>query len=334
MKFRSTLLRAAATAALSLLLASCGGESLVAFVPERVLVFGDEASVITLEAVPSQGKKYTINALNTDGTFACGSNQLWIQVLASSYGIGFPECPGPTSAGAAATAGRILAKPGATASGTLAIDLAQQITQQLNKPVADGGGISANDLVTVYIGVNDVVEAYKRYEAGATQAEVSALADASGVAIAAQVARIAAAGGRVIVSTVPDVGATPYGRSKDVAGTALLTFLTGRINSQFLLELQNSGNNNGREIGLIELNPYLLNVIAFPASYGYVNAVEAACKDLPLPPNCTTLTLRNNPDGTPAGAFNWLWSNELQLSPGGHLQLGSLASTRARNQPF
>lgn len=331
MKFRSTVLRAAATAALTLLLASCGGESLVAFNPDRVLVFGDEASVITLEPVASQGKKYTINALNTDGTFNCVNNPLWIQILASTYGIGFPECPGPTATGAAAV-GRILAQAGATASGALAIDLAQQITQQLNRPVAEGGGIGSNDLVTVFIGVNDVVAAFERYEAGASRDEVSALAEASGVAIAAQVARIAAAGGKVIVSTVPDVGVTPYGRAKDVADAALLTLLTTRVNNQFLLALQNSGNNNGRQIGLIELNPYLINVIAFPV--GYVNVTEGACKALPLPPNCTTSTLRNNPDGTPATAFSWLWSNQLQLSPAGHLQLGSLAQTRALNQPF
>jgi len=337
MKFRSTVL-CTATTAFALLLVSCGGESLVAFQPDRVLVFGDQASVITLEPVPSEGKKYTINALNAAvgsaaPTFNCVGNPLWIQVLASSYGFGFPECPGPTAAGTV-PASRILAKPGATASGALAIDLAQQITAQLNKPVAEGGGFSSNDLVTVFIGVNDVVEAYKAYEDGASADEVKALAEASGVAIATQVGRIAAAGGKVIVSTVPDVGVTPYGRSKDLAGTTLLTFLTVRVNNQFLLELQNSGNNNGRQIGLIELNPYLINVVAFPPSFGYVNVSEAACKDVPVAPNCSTATLRKNADGTSASSFSWLWANELQLSPGGHLQLGSLASSRARNQPF
>ena len=331
MKFRSTVLRAATAAAFALLLVSCGGESLVAFVPDRVLVFGDQASVITLEPVASQGKKYTINALNEDGSFKCVGNPIWVQILASAYGFGFPECPGPTPVGTT-PASRILAQPGATAGGTRAIDLAQQITQQLNKPVAEGGGFSSNDLVTVFVGVNDVVAAFKRYEAGESAAAVAAQAEAAGIAIATQVARIAAAGGKVIVATVPDVGVTPYGRSKDLAGSALLTFLTIRVNNQFLVELQNSGNNNGRQIGLIELNPYLLNVIAFPGSFGYADGdgvSKAACLDLPLPPNCTTATLN-----TGAGPFNWLWATELQLSPGGHLQLGSLATSRAQNQPF
>jgi len=188
--------------------------------------------------------------------------------------------------------------------------------------------------VTVFIGVNDVVAAYKRYELGASVDEVKALTEQAGIAIATQIGRIVDAGGKVIVATVPDVGVTPYARSKDLAGAALLNVLTGRVNNQFLLALQNSGLNDGRKIGLIELNPYLIAVIGNPAGYGYVNVVEGACLALAVLPDCTTNTLKTNPDGTSAGAFTWLWANELQLSPGGHGQLGSLASTRAHNQPF
>jgi phospholipase/lecithinase/hemolysin len=329
MSFRSKVLRAAGVLVVVAMLASCGGESLVPFNPSRILVFGDQASVVTLEPVPAEGKKFTINALNADGTFNCTENLIWIQVVAVNYGMGFPECPYGT--GSAATVGRILAKPLATAGGSLDIDLAGQITRQLNKPAADGGGIVSTDLVTVFVGVNDVVELYKLYEDGASADEVRARAEAAGVAIANQVARIAAAGGKVIVATVPDVGLTPYGRSKDVAGRALLSALTLRVNNQFLLALQNSGNNNGREIGLIEINPYLISVVAFPPSYGYAldGVRDGACLDLPLPPNCTTQTLKAG-----ATASTWLWANETQLTPKGHSQLGSLAVTRARNQPF
>lgn len=333
MNFRTKALRAACLLAFATALAACGGESSVAFVPSRILVFGDQASLITLEPVPAEGRKYTINALNADGTFYCTGNPLWIQVLASGYGFGFPECPSALEA--AAPVSRILAQAGATAAGSLEIDLAQQITRQLNKPAAEGGGFSPTDLVTVFIGVNDVVELYKLYEAGASVDEVKGRAEAAGVSIAAQVARIADAGGKVIVSTVPDVGLTPYGLSKALTGgNALLTLLTLRVNNQFLLALQNSGNNNGRKIGLIELNPYLINVVAFPGNFGYQNVRQGACNDLPLPPLCSTSTLRTDADGNVGGAYTWLWANELQLSPGGHSQLGSLALSRAQNQPF
>jgi phospholipase/lecithinase/hemolysin len=327
MKFSSTLLRAVGAAALAAMLASCGGgNGLVAFVPARILAFGDQSSVITVD-----GDKYTINALNTDGTVDCVSNPIWIQVLASGYGMVFPECVG-TSTGAPPTS-RILAQAGAKAAGTDEVDLAQQITRQLELSVVDGGGITSNDLVTVFIGVNDVVAAYEGYEAGANRSDVQAQAEAAGVAIATQIARIVDAGGKVIVATVPDVGVTPYGRSKDAAGAALLSFLTLRVNNQFLLALQNSGYNDGRKIGMIEINPYLITVIGNPPAYGYLNVTDAACLPADLL-SCTTNTLQTNTDGTNAGAFTWLWASELQMSPGGHRQLGNLASSRAHNQPF
>jgi len=324
MKFRSTVLRAAAVVALAALLASCGGESLVAFVPARILVFGDQSSVITAD-----GRKYTINAVNADApdTVNCVANPLWIQVLATSYGLVFPECLGTSTDPAPAS--RILALPGAMGGGTDDIDFTQQVTRQLELPAADGGGIGSNDLVAVLFGVNDVVAAFERYEAGATPDEAVAQAEQAGVAIATQVNRIANAGGKVIMATVPDVSLTPYGRSKDATGFALLSLLTARVNAKLLVTI----NNNGRQIGLIEINPYLINVVANQTAYGYVNARDSACIPLDVLA-CTTLTLNTNVDGSSATAFTWLWASPLQLSPGGHTQLGNLASSRAHNQPF
>jgi outer membrane lipase/esterase len=328
MKFRSTVRRAAGVAVLCALLASCGGSSngLVAFVPARILAFGDEASVIT-----ASGRKYTVNALNADGSIDCVNDPIWIQALASSYGMVFPQCVGASTDPNPASL--ILAQPGATAAGTSDADLAQQITLQLQQPVSDGGGISSNDLVTVYIGVNDVVAAFLSYQAGASTSDAQAQAEQAGVAIATQLMRIADAGGKVIVATVPDVGATPFARSLDAISAAELTYLTGRVNNQMLLTLSNAGYNDGRKIGLIEINTYLLSVVANPLTYGYVDVTGAAC--VPLDPLlCTTDTLQTNPDGTSAGAFTWLWASQLQLSPGGHRQLGNVASSRAHNQPF
>ncbi len=327
MKLRSTVLRAATAAAFALLLASCGGESLVAFVPDRVLVFGDQASVITLEPVASQGKKYTVNAINADGTFNCAGNPIWVQILAASYGIGFPECPGAVAA--TAQAGRILAKVGATAGGTGEDDLAQQVTRQLALPVAQGGGIGSNDLVSVLVGVNDVVAAFERYKAGASPADAESQVEAAGVAIGTQVNRIVDAGGKVILSSVPAVSLTPYGRSQDAADLLVLTTLTERLNAK----LQVTFINDGRHIGYIQINPYLFNVVVSPGSYGYVNAQDAVCIPLNVL-TCTTNTLATDSGGNAGGALTWLWASALQLSPGGHAQLGSLASSRAHNQPF
>ncbi len=81
--------------AVAALLASCGGGSQVeTFHPSRVIAFGDEFSVIN-----PNGSKYTVNALAAGSTtqFDCGSNPIWIQMLAVSYGLVFPQCPGTGS---------------------------------------------------------------------------------------------------------------------------------------------------------------------------------------------------------------------------------------------
>ncbi len=335
MKFRFGVLHALGIAALAALLASCGGEELVPFNPARILVFGDQASVITVAPVASEGRKYTINAVNPDtGAIDCTRNLIWIQILATNYGMGFPECPLPIAADAtaaqiaAASAARIRAQAGATAGGTGAVDLTQQITRQLALPVADGGGIGATDLVAVYIGVNDVISAFERYKSGViTQADAIAQAEQAGSTYAAQVNRIANSGGKVIMATVPSVGVTPYANAlADLADRALLVTLTERVNARLLVEIDN----NGRKIGLIEINPYVAAVIGDPLAYGYLNVEDAAC----VPVNvleCTAKPDSLQPDATVA---TWLWADALQLSPQGHAQLGSLAYSRARSQPF
>src|ERR1700709_2699843 len=90
------LARAAVCAGLlasAALLASCGGsgDAVSNFHATRVLAFGDETSVITADQ-----KKYTVNALLTDGSNAvdCSNNLIWVQVVASIYGLTFPQCPG------------------------------------------------------------------------------------------------------------------------------------------------------------------------------------------------------------------------------------------------
>lgn len=77
------------TAALLALAACGGGQRANDFKPERVLVFGDEASVIE-----AGGARYTVNGLVEGGsTIDCQTNRIWVQLLAARAGFGFPECP-------------------------------------------------------------------------------------------------------------------------------------------------------------------------------------------------------------------------------------------------
>lgn len=101
--------RGLALATIGALLASCGGSEDVDFVPARVLSFGDESSIINAD-----GSKYTVNGIvpgsGTPGTLDCTLNPIWNQVLATSYGLTFPQCPG--SVPASTPSSRILAQPG------------------------------------------------------------------------------------------------------------------------------------------------------------------------------------------------------------------------------
>jgi len=61
----------------------------------------------------------------------------------------------------------------------------------------------------------------------------------------------------------------------------------------------------------------------------FANSTQAAClPSIPLV-NCTTNTLQ--PDAVNS---TWLWADDRHLGPSGQTSLGSLAVTRAQNNPF
>ena len=75
-------LMAAASCVLALGLASCGGgtSQVEAFVPLRLITFGDEMSAFTAD-----GKKYAVNGFAADGTTPdCKALPIWTQVLANA----------------------------------------------------------------------------------------------------------------------------------------------------------------------------------------------------------------------------------------------------------
>src|SRR4051794_7480576 len=79
----------------ALWLASCGGgDQVEKFVPNRVIAFGDETSVMDDTLNPGNGRKYSVNGTvsTTDQTIDCRKNPLWIQYVASNYGLVFPQC--------------------------------------------------------------------------------------------------------------------------------------------------------------------------------------------------------------------------------------------------
>lgn len=303
------------------LFASCGGGGTVAnnFTATRVISFGDENSVIN-----DDGSKYTVNALLPAGSgitstsgFDCSSNPIWIQALAGLYRLVFPQCPGQSLV-VTDPQSRIYA-----ANGAVVADLGPQIDRRLND-----GGFTSTDLVTVLVGANDVIAQFQLYPSVGEDQLLASL-DQAGKLLAAQVNRLADTGAKVLVSTIPDMGLTPFAGDRSVGSTngnpALLSRLSARFNDAMLADLRN----DGTQIGLVQLDEYLQvsDKAAQFATGSFGNTTTAECAVTIL--KCTVNTLI--PD---ASTTTFLWADDRHLTPLGQQSLGSLATTRAVNNPF
>jgi phospholipase/lecithinase/hemolysin len=300
---------ALATCTLAWGLASCGGgtSQVEAFVPLRLITFGDEMSAFTAD-----GKKYAVNGLAADGTTPdCKALPIWTQVVANVYGFGFAECPVGTGEQKAIAR----AKPGARAA-----DLKTQVQAQVS-----AGGFADKDLVTVMIGTNDIRDLYEQSRAASAPSKDALLEAARqrGVEIATQVNALVDRGAKVIVVTIPDVGLSPWGLAQGATGASLLTELTAALNGRIRVNILN----DGRFVGLVLGDEFSQTAARVPVAYSLTNATAAACAV--APPACTSATLASG-----ATADGWLWADSTWLATGGHRQLGALAEARARLNPF
>lgn len=336
MTVRIVLQRGIGALLLGLLLAGCGGGDQVnSFRPQRLLVFGDEASVIT-----SDGRKFTVNALDpldtttadpddrTDlqplgSAFNCGANRIWIQILAAQYGFSFDACNPVT--GDTPQRGQIYAQAGSRIA-----DLPAQI--------ATHGSFTNRDLVTVFTGQQDIIDLYAtassagdcRYESADSAGPVARAARALGAQLKQRVDGIAAngSGGRVLFVTVPNVGATPFGRAERAANTDFdRAVCLANLTNAFNAGLRATGLQDGRLIGLIAIDDQLEVIIDNDDVFGFSNVTDAACT-VALP-DCTSATLVAGATST-----NYLWADARRFGPEFHERLGLIAVSRALNNPF
>jgi outer membrane lipase/esterase len=291
----------AAAAAAALLSACGGGDTVVEFVPTRMVAFGDEQS-----AFESDGRKYTVNALTTATPPAldCFNNALWIQVVAATFGMTFPQCPQTGLAANATTR--------ATAGQTVA-----QMVPLVDDFLANGSPVDQM-LVTVMIGTNDVLALYNE-SPRRSEATLLAELDARGTLLAH---RIALAGPAVIVSTIPNLGQAPIARATG-ADAGLLTRMTAAFNAALRTHIIQ----DGRLIGIVFADQASSDIVRFPGVYGYTNVTDAVCTT--ALPDCTTATVVAG--STPS---SWLWVDSARPGPAFHSHIGNLAVARARNNPF
>ena len=295
------------------ILVGCGGgsEPIERFAPKRIMAFGDENLAIT-----PQGKKYTINAVDTNGQLVCQGNPVWVQSLSSYFGLVFPQC---NPENIAAPQGQMFAKAGATVA-----DVRSQLDVFFST-----GTFNAHDLVAMMAGSNDILELYKQFPAVSRESLINSACDL-GKLWAAQVNRVADAGGRVVVPTVPDMGVTPYAlkeklTKQDTDRAKFLSELTTEFNTNFRLNIRN----DGRKIGLVLADERILNAARYPAYFNLSNGTDPACLTTVAITDCTTKTLLAE-----ASADGWLWANDYWLGPAGQNVIGQEALSRAVNNPF
>jgi outer membrane lipase/esterase len=292
------------------LLASCGGGSIVEeFDPRRVVAFGDE-----LTAIEDDGRKYTINAVaeeddEEEPPRPCRLNPNWAQYVADWYSLPFPECAEPGDE----TPSRNLAVAGASVA---------DVVSQINDFIADDE-LTDEDLVVVLAGVNDVFEVFEQYldgdlnESGAVD-EVEERAEQ----LSDAVNDIAEDDGRVLISTLPQLHRTPYGRALTDDERDVIERMVNAFNTRLRTDILN----DGHLIGVVRTDLEIARSIDSPSSRDISNTRDAACA-VALP-NCTSETLVEDADD------EYMWADDRWWGRRVHRRVGELAVRRARDNPF
>lgn len=309
------LKRALAALAAAALMAGCGGggtAQIEPFAPTRIIAFGDESGTVL-----QSGKKYGINGLNPDTLQVdCRLNPVWTQVLASGFGFVFPQC---NSDFVALPQGIMYAAPGLKVA-----DVRDRIDLHLSND-----RFGPRDLVSIMVGVNDILELYQEFPRQSRESLINE-ARARGKLLAEQANRIANANGRVVISTIFDVGLTPFGQRErqqqtDIDRSVFLDELSTAFNIAMRLNLLN----DGRLIGLVLVDETIQQIARFPTAFGYTDVSRSACRSDIAPQECTTNTLQAD-----ASVSQWLWAGDTLLAPSAQQRIGALALSRARNNPF
>jgi phospholipase/lecithinase/hemolysin len=315
--------RGLATLAAVVALASCGGGTyqVAAFTPIRILSFGDETNVL----VPPQGLKYSINGLSGQTDLPdCSLLPLWNQVLATSYGMVYAEC-NPEA----------VAQPSAFNFSTVGATV-DDVTTQVNSFLA-GDSFNGDDLVTVWVGVNDILDIYTTSATGGDESDLIAQARARGVVIANLVNQIAATGAKVLVTTIPDMGQSPFAANEqETHGDFNRIQLLSDMSNNFNRAMRSTVVNDGSKIGLVLADDYVNSAVRSPSSFGFAGDAQtvAGCQSTAPLPHCDEGTLVTDPVQNTTGASIFLWADPTHLGSTAQAAIGNEANQRAHSNPF
>lgn len=276
----------------------------------RIVVFGDSLSdggayfPLTSGGAATNGigGKFTTNSgAGTGGTVAnplSNGSMVWPEMLAANLrlaitpnvvGVFTPRgevvtaCPAAALGAAGAATCTNYAQGGARVTDPNGIGksatapasaLTYPMSRQIDNHLARFTNFTANDLVFLFGGNNDIFVQFSTFAAnGQTLAQAQANVRTAATALVAQTDRVLANGGRyVAVMTLPDSSRTPFGRSLPSDDARfVLSGLVQLFNQTLLSGL------NGKNVQVIDT--YTLNnrVIDNPAAYGITNNTTPAC---------------------------------------------------------
>ena len=316
------------------LLAACGGSTsqVEAFKPDRLIVLGDENSMIE-DFVDAEGKhdgfKYTLNDRSATTTGKCLNLPNLAQSVASLYGFVFAQC-NPTDITPKAF---ILAKRHAKVD-----DPTTGLAQQLSGTTDLGKA----DLVMMMIGSNDIIELYERTLSGLSAADALAESQRRGALAADRINAVLATGARALVITVPDLGLSPYAvhaNRTNPGASGLLGSLTYEFNA-YLRTRIDATRYDGRNYGLVLADDIVAAMSKLPTSFLTAPSVAsvAACgtADGQTADAVATAVLGCNITNlvTDANSGSHLWASDRHLGPSAHSRIGVQAQSRAATNPF
>ena len=322
--------------AVAALLSACGGgtSQVQVFVPARLLVLGDEASMLVDDGIDDgkdDGFKYSINDRRGTADGKCLQAPTIAQLVAANYGMVFAAC-NPTKA----------TKIDAIIHARLAAKV-DDATTGLKAQIDGIGGVGSTDMLLVMIGANDMIDLYERKRDGLmTTAQATAEAIRRGRVAATQINRILGTGARALVVTIPDMGKSPYAvtaNKADPGAAALMSTLSTEYNAALRLGID-ATDFDGRNYGLVLADDVMAAIDKFPSSFlsSPANATEAACPTVTAD-KCVLADLDSGTPTTLVDAANratnsYLWASDRHMGPTAHAQIGSQAVSRAVNNPF
>jgi outer membrane lipase/esterase len=179
------------------------------------------------------------------------------------------------------------------------------IVQQVSTLLAQGP-LDPNALYQLQGGANDILQLSALAAAGQVEpAQVQAGVIQAATDLAAQAARLQAAGARyLVVYNVPDIGRTPLAASQNAQAT--FTSLSNLFNLTFNAAVA------AANLQIVQVNSFaLLNeIVANPAAFGFTNATVPVCIT-PSSIDCTPATLRD-----PNGALTWVFADGIHPTTG------------------